>query len=117
MSIYLRCSKTWRAWKARRRRKALLASFAKIPAFQGERLDRLITLVGSKDFLLFLEYLGLTVNDKLTILSNIDLLDEVQQKRAIRLQLQMQGLMQAYDIADYLASMAKPKEEDKNELE
>lgn len=112
MQIFRRFSSWWAARKAAKHQAKLLARFSKIPEFRGERLDKLLTLVRSEEFLLFLEYLGLTVQEKLTILSNIDLLDETQCKKAIRLQLQMQGLMQAYDIANYLVELVKPKEED-----
>lgn len=106
----------FREWKRGRKASQLearrLEAFKKIPEFRGARLDRLMTLVNSEDFSLFLEYLGLTVNEKLTILSRIDLLDDKQRIEAAKLQQQMRGLLMVYDIADYLQDLAKPKEED-----
>lgn len=107
------CSK-FREWKKARRHKKLLKSFSKLPEFQGEKLDRLLTLVSSEDFLLFLEYLGLTVQEKLTILSRIDLLDDKKRIEAAKLQQQMQGLLMVFDIADYIQARYNLKEEDTN---
>ena len=106
----------FREWKRGRKASQLqakrLKAFKDIPEFRGTRLDRLMNLVHSEDFSLFLEYLGLTVNEKLTILSRIDLLDDKQRIEAAKLQQQMRGLLMVYDIAEYLQDLVQPKEED-----
>lgn len=114
---FLSCfKKKSQARKAKRSHQKLLKAFAKIPEFKGDRLDRLMRLVALEDFSLFLEFLGLTVNEKLTILSSIDLLDDKKRIEAAKLQQQMRGLLFVYDIAEYLKTLVPVKEED-NDLE
>ena len=105
---------SFKSWRAARRRAALQKILAKGGQIQGQKLDRLINLVNSEDFLIFLEYLALTVEEKLTILSNIDLLDDKKRIEAVKLQQQTKGLNQIFDIADYL-QMNHHREEDKQD--
>lgn len=100
-----------------RKRARQLKAFKNIPQFHGARLDHLMSLVNSEDFLLFLEYLGLTVSEKLTILSSIDLLDDKKRIEAAKLQQQMRGLLMAYDIGEYLKELANQEKEDKQNVE
>lgn len=90
-----------RKW-ARRLKKA-----EKILPFKGKRLDDLLSLIGDKRFSLFLEYLELTISEKLIIFSSIDLLDEKQRVNAIKLQQQMRGLSLAADLVEDLIRMSK----------
>ena len=104
--------------RAKQRKKILTwlrAHFSKDGKIQGTQLDKLITLVSSEEFLIFLEYLSLTVEEKLTILSNIDLLDERKRIEAAKLQQQTKGLLQIFDIAQYLQNLHNLKEEDKSD--
>ena len=114
MSIYQLCFNP-RAWFKARRRAKLLKSFSGIPEFSGERLDKLLSLIDSEEFLLFLEFLGLTVQEKLTILSRIDLLDDKKRIEAAKLQQQMQGLLMVFDIADYIRGHYKTENLEKED--
>lgn len=114
MSTFLQCFNLKAKLKARRRAK-LLKSFQALKPFTGSRLDKLLALVNSEDFLLFLEFLGLTVQEKLTILSRIDLLDDKKRIEAAKLQQQMQGLLMVFDISDYIREhyvKEQPEKED-----
>lgn len=79
----------------------------KIIPFEGKRLDDLITLVRDERFSLFLEYLELTISEKLIIFSSIDLLDETQRTNAIKMQNQMRGLSLAADLVEDLIQKSK----------
>ena len=75
--------------------------------FEGEKLDRLITLLSGEDFSLFLEYLELTISEKLVMFSSIDLLDDENRKHAIRLQQQLRGMRIVIDVAEELVARSK----------
>lgn len=79
----------------------------KILPFKENRLDDLLSLIGDKRFSLFLEYLELTISEKLIIFSSIDLLDDSQRINAIKLQNQMRGLSLAADLVEDLIRMSK----------
>lgn len=97
----------FKVWRESRKALSSRKRVEKISGFTGQRRDDLIAIVSDKKFSLFLEYLELTISDKLVTLSSIDLLDDDMRKQAIKLQHQMRGLQLARDIAEDLVERAK----------
>lgn len=97
------CLKAFKGWRRKKARKGL----EKILPFEGQRLDDLIALLSDKRFSLFLEYLELTISEKLVMLSSIELLDEEQRKQAVKMQNQMRGIRMVIDFATELVERSK----------
>lgn len=95
---YLRSFKERRFWKR-------VAHHA--PSFPQAKKDLLLTLLSDKKFPLFLEFLELTISEKLVTFSSIDLLDESRRPDAIRLQQQMRGVYLVIDLVEDLINRSK----------
>lgn len=90
-------------FKERKRERKL----RKILPFEGSRRDELLSLLTDKRFLLFLEYLELTISEKLVMFSSIELLDEEQRKMAVKMQNQLRGMRLVIDLAEELVNQSK----------
>lgn len=101
-----------------RARKALLRRLAKnVPEFPSGKLAKLVDLVSGENFLLFLEYLELTISENLVTLSSIDLLDDKMHKSAIKLQNQTRGILIVRDLVEDLINRSKELARESREKE
>lgn len=105
----------FKEWREAHKWASFCKRIQKKSGFSGEKLDALLALISDKKFPLFLEFLELTISEKLVTFSSIDILNDSRRVDAIKLQQQMRGVMLVADLVRDLIDRSKESEEDEKE--
>lgn len=96
-----------RLFKQRKERRVIKALLKRNLELGAEKLSKLVDLVSSENFSIFLDFLELTISENLVMLSGIELLDDDGRKQAIKLQHQTRGLLQVRHLVEDLINRSK----------